>query len=376
MIYLDNAATTGKKPQYVVAAMKNALENFSANPGRSGHIAALRAGEAVFKARQKIADFFGGEAPENVIFTQNCTHSINCVLKGVLKKGDHLVISNLEHNAVVRPLKKMGISFDVADVSFTHDDITIENFKKKIRPNTRMIFTTAASNVAGKTLPLKELGAIAQEKGLLFGVDAAQTAGVLPIDMKEMGIDFLCIAPHKGLYAPMGIGILIARKRIENTIIEGGTGTNSLELFQPALPPERHESGTINLPGIISSAAGISFIKEKGIDKIYNHEMKLIQMLYNKLSDNSKIILYTPFPSNDLYVPVLSLNVVGKMSEEVAEELAKHKIAVRAGYHCAPFAHNALGTLDGGTVRVALGYFNTAEEIKQFVNVLNKIAQK
>ena len=372
MIYFDNAATTGVKPKSVVRAVNFALENLSANPGRSGHKISVGAAETVYKAREKLSDFFGSDGPETVVFTQNCTHAVNCVLKGLLKKGDHCIISSLEHNAVVRPLVKTGVSFSVAEVSLTDDGKTVENFKSKIKPNTKLIFCTGASNVLGKILPIEEIGKICREKGIYFGVDAAQTAGVLPIDMKKQNIDFLCIAPHKGLYAPMGIGVLIARKPLPDTIIEGGTGTNSSELFQPAFLPERLESGTVNVPGIAGIMGGLEFVKSKEIDSLYMEELRLVQRLYKSLEDNGDIILYTPYPTVGMYVPLLTFNVKDVSSYEVASMLADNGIAVRGGLHCAPFAHRQIGTLEVGTVRVAVGYFNNFSQVDVFAEILKR----
>lgn len=370
MIYFDNAATTGIKPKSVVRAVNFALENLSANPGRSGHIKSVQAAETVYKAREKLSDFFGSEGPETVVFTQNCTHAVNCVLKGLLKKGDHCIISSLEHNAVVRPLVKTGVSYSVAEVSLTDDDVTVKNFVEKIKPNTKLIFCTGASNVLGKILPIEKIGDICRKKGIYFGVDAAQTAGVLPIDMKKQNIDFLCIAPHKGLYAPMGIGVLIARKPLPDTIIEGGTGTNSSELFQPSFLPERLESGTVNVPGIAGIMGGLEFVKTKGTESIYQNELRLIQMLYKKLEDNEDVTLYTPYPEAGMYVPLLTFNVKNMTSYEAASILADNKIAVRGGLHCAPFAHRQIGTLEGGAVRVAVAYFNNSSEIDYFAKTV------
>ena len=370
MIYFDNAATTGIKPKSVVRAVNFALENLSANPGRSGHSKSVGAAETVYKAREKLSDFFGSEGPETVVFTQNCTHAVNCVLKGLLKKGDHCIISSLEHNAVVRPLVKTGVSYSVAEVSLTDDDETVKNFVEKIKPNTKLIFCTGASNVLGKILPIEKIGAICRKRGIYFGVDAAQTAGVLPIDMQKQNIDFLCIAPHKGLYAPMGIGVLIARKPLPDTIIEGGTGTNSSELFQPSFLPERLESGTVNVPGIAGIMGGLEFVKTKGTESIYQNELRLIQMLYKKLEDNEDVTLYTPYPEAGMYVPLLTFNVKNMTSYEAASILADNKIAVRGGLHCAPFAHRQIGTLEGGAVRVAVAYFNNSSEIDYFAKTV------
>ena len=373
MIYFDNAATTGKKPTEVIRAVDGALRELSANPGRSGHNASLKAADAVYSVREKTAEFFGASGAENVVFTLNCTHSINCVIKGVLKKGEHAVTSSLEHNSVMRPLIKEEIPFDTAYVSLADDSLTLREFERKIRPNTRLVICTGASNVLGKTLPIAEIGALCRERGVLFAVDAAQIAGVMPINMRQMNIDYLCVAPHKGLYAPMGIGVLICQKPIENTIIEGGTGTNSAELVQPEGLPERLESGTVNVPEIMGLSAGIDYVKGVGIKKIYSHEMKLIRYLYKELSKNDRVQLYTPEPKDGLYAPVLSFNVYGKTSAEVSQYLNGKGIAVRGGLHCAPSAHRQIGTLDIGAVRVSVAAFNTPAEITSLIKAIKQI---
>ena len=374
MIYFDNAATTGVKPQSVIRAVENALKNHSANPGRGGYDSSVKAAELVFGARQKIASFFRVSGPENVIFTLNCTHSINCVLKGVLQQGDHVLVSSLEHNAVMRPLKKTGVAFDVFQVSLFDDEQTVLNIKQKIKPNTRLVLCTGASNVAGKLLPIEKIGAICRGKGILFGVDAAQIAGVLPINMQKMNVDFLCVAPHKGLYAPMGTGILICEKKIRETVLEGGTGTNSLELVQPENLPERHESGTLNLPGIAGIGAGIDFVENIGIEKIYTHEMKLCKAVYNELSKNPQIEVYTPDPLKYKYAPVLSFNIKGLESSEGVEFLSKNGFALRGGFHCAPMAHKQLGTLKSGTLRFSPAFFNNMLQCEKLINLLKRKA--
>lgn len=373
MIYFDNAATTGRKPIGVIKAVDLSLRELSANPGRSGHTASLKAADAVYSVREKTAKFFGASGAENVVFTLNCTHSINCVIKGVLKPGEHTVTSTLEHNSVMRPLIKEQIPFDTAYVSLTDDRITLREFERKIRSDTRLVICTGASNVFGKMLPIAEIGALCKDRGVLFAVDAAQIAGVIPINMREMNIDYLCIAPHKGLYAPMGIGILICEKPIENTIIEGGTGTNSRELVQPDTLPERLESGTVNVPEIMGISAGIDYVNQIGINKIYAHEMKLIRYLYKELSKIEKVELYTPEPRDGMYAPVLSFNIYGKTSTEVSEYLNDKGIAVRGGLHCAPFAHRQIGTLERGTVRVSVASFNTAAEAANLIKAIRRI---
>ncbi len=371
MIYFDNAATTGKKPPQVVNAVLQGLKNHSANPGRSGHKAAVAAATAIYSVREMLSDFFGADGPENVVFTLNCTHSINCVLKGVLKKGDHILVSSLEHNAVMRPLIKTGVNYSIFNVSFTDDTATLKDLTEKIRPNTRMVFCTGASNVWGKLLPIEAIGKLCKEKKLLFGVDAAQIAGVIPINMQKMNIDYLCVAPHKGLYAPMGIGVLICRKNISETLIEGGTGTNSIELKQPLELPERLESGTVNLPAILGTGAGLDYVKKLTAERIYSHEADLIKKLYYGLSNMSEVMLYTPEPLMGVFAPVLSFNFKGIPSETVSALLSEQGVCVRGGLHCAPYAHRTLGTLDNGTVRLSTATFNTSQEVYSFLKLVS-----
>ncbi len=372
MIYFDNAATTGHKPQSVVNAVNHALKNLSANPGRSGHLLSQRAAMTVYDSRNKISKFFGSDEAESVVFTLNCTQSINFVLKGVLGRGDHLVISDLEHNAVMRPINAMNIDYSVAAVSLIDDEETFYNFKNAVKPNTKMVFCTAASNVLGKTLPLKKIGDFCKKKGILFGVDAAQGAGVLPINMKDMNIDYLCIAAHKGLYCPMGLGILIARGPIKKTIIEGGTGTNSVNFIQPNILPEMLESGTVNLPAIAAVGAGIDFVNRPQ-NCILNYENSLVKRLYKGL-EQSSVIFYTN-PQNIGYAPVISFNVKGFSSDETADILSKKGFALRAGLHCAPTAHKKIGTHNLGTVRFSPSVFNNINEVDELIRQL-KILKK
>lgn len=378
MIYLDNAATTFPKPNYVVNAVNNCLKNYSANPGRSGHNLSLKASDEVFNCRKKIKALFNANSEENVIFTPSCTIAINMVLKGVLNKGDHVICSSLEHNAVIRPLNKLkesGIEYDIARV-FADDFVsTVRSFEALIKPNTKMIICTNASNVFGVVLPIEEIGKLCKIYGILFAVDAAQSAGILNIDMQKQNIDYLCIAAHKGLYAPMGIGVLIANEDIQNTIFEGGTGSMSKLPHQPEFLPDKFESGTVNLPGIVGTSAGIDFITHKGINNIYKKELMLTRKLYSHLHKIKNVILYTVCPYKDYYVPVLSFNIKGQSSEEVASKLNKFNIAVRPGFHCAPLAHETFGTGDIGTVRICPSVTTSDNDIDYFVNKLKIIVK-
>lgn len=374
MIYFDNAATTGVKPQSVINAVNFALKNYSVNPGRSAYKASMDAAIKIYETRREIADYFGAK-PEEVAFTSNCTHSVNCILKGVLKTGDHIIVSDLEHNAVMRPIfamsKTQGVNYSVAEIK-NNDEDTLKSFEELISPKTKMIFCTHASNVTGQILPIEKIGKLCKKKGIMFGVDAAQSGGVLPINMEKMDIDFLALAPHKGLYSPMGIGVLIARQPLEFTIIEGGTGTNSIDLTQPNDMPEKIESGTVNLPAIFGLKEGINFVKTKKNLLIYKHELAIIGYIYNSLSKLKKVELYTAKPELFKNAPVLPFNIKGLSSDDTANYLSKNNIATRAGLHCAPSAHKKLGTLGSGCVRISTSVFNNISQAEYLIKIIKK----
>lgn len=377
MIYLDNAATTYPKPQSVIKAVDDALKK-SANPGRSGHSLSQNTAVSVYQVREKLKDMFSAPSVENVIFTLNCTHAINYVLKGLLKSGDRIVTSSFEHNAVMRPLeklKKQGVHVDIAESYPDDKEATVRSFSRLINTNTKLVICTAASNVIGLKMPIKEIGMMCKQFGTSFCVDAAQLAGICDINMKECNIDYLCIAAHKGLYAPMGTGVLITKDNRLETIIEGGTGTASIMLDQPNDLPEMLESGTINVPGIIGIGAGIDFVKSKGFDKIYSHEMGLVKKLYKQLKSTPGVKLYTPEP-DDNYAPVLSFNINGLNSVESASKLNSLGFATRAGLHCAPFAHKRIGTIESGTVRICPSVFTSSQDIEKFAAAVRQVSAK
>lgn len=376
MIYLDNAATSGVKPAQVIRAASDALKFYSANPGRSGYKTSMEATLKIYSARQKLADFFGADGAENVAFTLNCTHSLNCILKGILSRGDHVIVSSLEHNAVMRPLNALsvhrGVEVSVSQASFD-DAVTVQNFERLIRPNTKLILCTHASNVTGQIMPVEKIGEMSASHGIPFAVDAAQTAGVIDINMQKMNIDYLAVAPHKGLYAPMGIGVLICRRPLKYTVLEGGTGTSSIEPSQPEDMPERLESGTVNVAGIFAVSAGLDFVKQHGTKNLYLKELGLTKYLYNGLKRLNNAVLYTPEPAPYKSVPVLPFNIIGKPSDEISSLLASRNIATRAGLHCAPSAHKSIGTLPLGCVRVSTAFFNNLSEMDYLLSVLKKI---
>lgn len=377
MIYLDNSATTFPKPKYVQDTVNNALKYYSANPGRSGHKMSIKASEEIFFARKTAMNFFNAENETDVIFTLNCTMALNMVMKGMLKKGDHVVVSALEHNAVMRPLNKLKeneVTYTQAEVYPKDDERTLDSFRKAINSRTKMIICTHASNVWGIRLPIERISALAHQYGLLFAVDAAQSAGIIDIDFQRDGMDFLCTAGHKGLYGPMGTGILIMSERnIPDTIIEGGTGSSSFLFEQPSELPDKFESGTPNLSGISGLRAGMQFVSNKNIENIAKHEFMLIQRLYRYLSEMKKIKLYMPFPTPDYFVPILSFNVDGYDSETVAAKLNNKGIAVRAGLHCSPAAHNMCKTTEIGAVRISPSVNTKVSEIDYLVSVLRTI---
>ncbi len=378
MIYFDNAATTGTKPPEVINAVNRALREYSVNPGRGGYNRSVECSERIYMCREKVSQLFGANAPERVIFTPNCTTALNLVIKGVCRKGDHVVASSLEHNAVARPLYKLqrsGVDVDFAEVIFGDQMATARSFERLIKPDTRLVVCTHASNVTGEIMPIKEIGAICARLGVPFLVDAAQTAGILDIDMQTLKIDYLCIAPHKGLYAPMGTGILIALGEIPDTLVEGGTGSLSISYEQPRDYPERFESGTVNVAGIMGISAGVDFVKSKGTARIYRHELDLMGYIHDGLKNIPKVILYTPKPSLGSFVPTLSFNVSGLDSVVTAQRLNDMGIAVRAGLHCAPMAHRRLGTVDSGTVRICCSVFNTRQDADKLLNAVKNIVK-
>jgi len=373
MVYFDNAATSGVKPKEVIEAVNRSLREFSVNPGRGGYKESVKCSEEIYRCRKKVSRFFGANAPERVIFTANCTTALNTVIKGIVRPGDHVVISGLEHNAVARPLYEMtksGVKLDIAEVIFGDWDATVRSFERLIRKDTRLVVCTHASNVTGSVLPIGEIGEICAKRGVPFAVDAAQTAGVLPIDMKAQKIDYLCIAPHKGIFAPTGIGVLIALGEIPKTLTEGGTGSMSQSFYQPVDLPERFESGTVNVPGIFGLSAGIDFVENKGREKIMQHELKLSRKIYEGLRTLGGCRMYSEYPNEGRSVPTLSFNLRDIPSTEIAEYLGDHNIAVRAGLHCAPMAHRRLGTAETGTVRVSCSFFNTEREAEYLLNIL------
>jgi len=353
---------------------------YGANPGRSGHNMSIETAQQIYDCRSKISGFFGcsENCEDKVVFTPGCTYSLNYVIKGVLGRGDHVVISNLEHNAVTRPLHKLakiGVSYSVAKSDYERDEDIVNSFVSSIRRNTRLVVCTHASNVTGQILPIEKIGRLCRSMGILFAVDCSQTAGIIPIDMQRMNINYLCAPAHKGLYGTAGLGILIINspKKLK-TLIEGGTGSVSSRAEQPEIIPDRFESGTVNVPGICALSGGIDFINKQSIEKIYEHEKNIISIIYNKIKDIKNVHIYAD-PTSDRNVPILIFNIDGYSSEQTAFSLNENHIAVRAGLHCAPSAHRVIGTLPDGAVRICPSFFTTEAEADFTAEAIRKIAE-
>ena len=380
MIYLDNSATSYPKPQCVIDGITEAMIKYGANPGRGTYEMSWETSEQIYRCRKNIAQFFKVNNVENIIFTYNCTTALNMAIKGVAKKGYNFIISDLEHNAVVRPLealKQMGIcEYSVAKVE---KDVysTLRNFERLINDKTIAIICTGASNVFGIIPPYKGLSALAHRYGALFIMDYSQCAGIIPLDMTESNVDILCCSGHKGLLGPSGVGLLIINNDIcFNTIIEGGTGSNSKSLSQPLVYPDRMESGTPNIIGIIGLSHALEFLQKIHLYDAYKKEISLMKYLQKYLMTNDNFLIYTNlFEQGIKYAPILSFNVKGKQSEEIAGYLSKSGIAVRAGLHCAPLAHMKFKTDEIGTLRISPSIFTKKSDIDLLINSLRKIAK-
>ena len=377
MIYLDNAATTWPKPEVVWKAMENIIKNLGANPGRAGHQMALDAGRVVMETRELISHFFNVGSPDRVIYTLNATEALNLALKGCLDSGDHVITSSMEHNAVSRPLYALNQhGVKVSKVKCVNTgEINPEDIRKEINSDTKAIVVSHASNVTGTLMPIEEIGKIAKENGIIFIVDASQTAGVFPIDMQKMGIKLLAMPGHKSLFGPQGTGLLCMGEDIDlNPLKEGGTGSKSETPYQPDVVPDKFESGTINTPGIAGLGAAVKYIMEEGMGKIRDHELYLCSHLIEGLRDIKGVKIYGPCDVKK-QAPVVSFNFKDHDSAETGFILDKaFNIASRTGLHCAPDAHKTIGTFEQGTVRLSISYHNTLDEINEALKAIEKVS--
>lgn len=375
MIYLDNGATSFPKPLSVRQNVDISLKKFSANPGRSGHSLSLRAAKEIFECRKRLKELFNVNSEEEIIFTENCTMALNTVIFGLLSEGDHVLISSMEHNSVTRPLESLkdkGVTYSTFDYSY-YDNETVDNVRNLIKPETKLVICTHASNVFGFRFPIERICALCHAYGILFCVDSAQSAGVFDIDVGTNQYDFVCMSGHKSLYGPMGTGVLILNNRNLKPLLYGGTGTESVKKSQPEGLPEKFESGTQNMNGISGLKAGVDFVKNRGIKNIYNHEYKLAKRLFNGLANNRKVITYNKSFDYGKVAPVVSFNIDGVYSEDLVAKLNKYGIMTRGGLHCSPLAHTTMNTIENGTVRVVPGAFNTINDINYLLNVIRKL---
>jgi cysteine desulfurase family protein len=381
MIYLDNAATSWPKPPQVLKAMTDVLERAGGNPGRSGHRLSITAARVMYDTREDIARFFGISDPLRVIFTGNATHAINLALRGMLKPGDQVVTSSIEHNAVMRPLRsleKQGIRLNIVPCA-SDGILDAKNLEKALKSTTKLVVMTHASNVVGTLLSITEVASAVHQAGALLLVDAAQTAGAIPIDMQAMGIDLLAFTGHKELQGPSGIGGLVIVDSVDvsqiEPLIRGGTGSRSESEEQPDDLPDKFESGTANLAGIAGLGAGLKWVTDRGIDEIRDHLKKLSQTLIDGLSTIPKVKIYgTLDPERS--VSIVSFTVDGMCVSEIGLRLdEEYGVLSRVGLHCAPAAHKTIGSFPEGTVRLAPGVFTTMDDIQKAIQAISRVVR-
>ena len=371
MIYFDSAATTFQKPPSVSAAMQTALAAMS-SPGRGGYGVAMRAAELAFDCRSELAELFGMENPERVVFTMNATHALNLAIKSLVPPGGRAVISGWEHNAVTRPLAALGAEVSAAGGMLFDREEALEAFDRLVKPGVDAVVCTHVSNVFGFVLPVEEIAALCRERGVPLIIDASQSAGILPLHMAARSPAFAAMPGHKGLYGPQGTGVLLCGDAVTKTLLEGGTGSLSVQQEMPDFLPDRLEAGTHNIPGIAGLLEGVRCVRHLGTEKICHHERLLTQMAAEGLRALPGIRVFAQ-PDLANQAGVLSFAVEGKDVEEIGRMLGEREIAVRAGIHCAPLAHRSAGTLDSGTVRLSFSVWNTAEEVRQLLRAMEEI---
>ncbi|MBC7234487.1 MAG: aminotransferase class V-fold PLP-dependent enzyme [Chloroflexi bacterium] len=382
MIYLDHAATSWPKPPEVMEAMRRFLECAGGNPGRSGHRLSIEAGRIVFAAREALAHFFGLDNPLRLIFTPNVTYALNTVINGYLRPGDHVVTTGMEHNAVMRPLRALeakGLQLTIVPCA-PDGTLSANDVVRALRDDTRLVIVNHASNVTGTILPVGEIGALAHEAGVPLLVDAAQTAGVLPIDMEAMHIDLLAFTGHKGLQGPPGTGGLLIGYGFDagqiEPLVRGGTGSRSELELQPEMLPDCFESGTPNGVGIAGLGAGLAFVQKRGVEAIRAHELELTRRLVEGLRAIPGVTVYGP-EDLELRTATVSFTAKGMRVSEIGFRLdEEYEILCRVGLHCAPAAHRTIGTYPEGTVRLAPGLYTTLAEIDETLAAVEKVVAR
>ncbi len=379
IVYFDNAATSHPKPESVYRAVDHFLREIGASPGRSGHRLGLSAGRVVLEARERLARLFNLGDSSRIILTVNCTEALNLAIKGLLRPGDHAVTSSVEHNSVMRPLRRLEaegtIELTVVPCSSV-GWLDPDDLRKHLKANTRLVVVTHASNVVGTIQPVEEIGSLTRARGIRFLVDGAQSAGALPIDLDVLGVDLLAFSGHKGLLGPQGTGGLVLGEGVELVPLkEGGTGSRSQHQTQPTHLPDRYESGTLNGPGIAGLAAGLTYVEDRGVEAIEKRLKELTSLVLDELDQTPGVTIYGPRDA-EKQTAVVSFTLAGADAGELAAILDRRfSIMVRSGLHCSPAAHRTIGTFrrTRGTVRVSLGPFNTAEEVHYFGRCLREI---
>lgn len=378
-IYFDHSATSFPKPPEVIEAMQRALVEFSGSPGRAGHPFAIRASRTVFEAREQVAALLGVPSSERVIFTLNATHALNTAIKGVLHAGDHVIISGMEHNSILRPLRHMEqeglISLTVAACN-RQGEVDLDGLEASFTPSTRLVVTLHGSNVCGSIFPIKKIAEICKRHKALYLVDAAQTAGFLPISLAADGVDMLAFSGHKCLMGPTGTGGLCIADPIEvASLVQGGSGSHSERGFHPDFFPDRLEAGTPNIPGIAGLLAGVRYVAQQGLEALQRKQGALCRTFLDGLAVIPEIRVYGPEAGRER-LPVVSVNCEGMSSSELAYRLDHdYGIMTRPGLQCSPLAHHTLGTAPQGTVRFSFGHFNTQEEVEYALSCLRQIAR-
>ena len=390
-IYLDNASTTFPKPREVADAVYQYMTGVGSNIGRGGYTSAYAAEEAVFAARQLLCDFFGGEDAKNVVFTKNVTEALNVIIRGLLQPGDHVLVSAMEHNAVMRPLQLLGRELEAGEeapaaaISFSRipcdreGNLELEALPKLVQQRTKAVLMTHASNVCGTLLPLASVGEFCQDKGLLLLVDSAQSAGIFPINMQQLHIDALAFTGHKGLLGPQGIGGFVLREHMVKRLapfIVGGTGSLSHTESTPRFMPDKFEAGTLNLPGIMGLAAGVRWLNQRGMASLRAHELALTEQLLTGLLDLEQQGLLRIVGRRDIVqrTSVVSIAATKQDLAVVAHRLnEEYGIATRVGLHCAPNAHKTLQTYPTGTLRFSMGWHNNEEDIVAALKALREV---
>lgn len=379
MIYLDNSATTLKKPDSVIRAVTDALDQLG-NPDRGIHEASLESSQLLFKTRQLLCDFFNGEQSSQIVFTSGATESLNLVIKGLHEKGDHVITTMMEHNSVLRPLYQLQEQ-QIIDLTILPVDkkgcISYTSLEDAIQPSTKSLIISHASNVTGNSVDLKKIGEITSQKGVLLVVDAAQSAGTLAIDIQKQKIDILCFTGHKGLFGPQGTGGLYVNSSISLRPLKvGGSGIATFSKTHPETMPTALEAGTLNGHGIAGLKAGVEFILKETLNGIHQKEMALVRLFYEEVCQIDGIKVYGDF-TNGERGPIVSLSIGEEDSSEISDRLASdYGIATRSGGHCAPLMHEALGTKEQSVVRFSFSYFNTEEEVIAAVQALKEIARQ